>query len=261
MTISNAAQAHHNQLFGDLAAFGSRATLAQTDPEFVAYFDNFAFDEIIADAADLDATVDLHTRLLVQLAATLAAGGLAEFRVLAAAGLANAGVSPVELKELVYHAVPYVGMARVFDYLHAVNDILTAAGVELPLPGQATSTPETRHTRGEQVQERIVGAGRVTQMHADAREDCKHFQRYLTGNCFGDTVARDGLDLRTRELLTFAMLAALGGADAQVRGHVTGNLNVGNSRARLLAVLTVLVPFIGYPRTLNALAAINDLTN
>jgi 4-carboxymuconolactone decarboxylase len=56
------------------------------------------------------------------------------------------------------------------------------------------------------------------------------------------------------------MLAALGGADAQVRGHVTGNLNVGNIRARLLAVLTVLVPFIGYPRALNALAAINEIT-
>ena len=74
-------------------------------------------------------------------------------------------------------------------------------------------------------------------------------------------MARDGLALPTRELLTFAMLAALGGADPQLRGHVAGNLNVGNPRARLLAVLTVLVPFIGYPRTLNALAAINDITN
>ena len=156
MTISNAAKAHHDQLFGE-----RDSTLARTDPEFIAYFDNFAFDEILADAADLDDGVDLHTRLLVQLAAVLAAGGLAEFQVLATAGLANAGVSPVELKELVYHAVPYVGLARVFDYLHAVNDILTAAGVELPLPGQATSTPETRHERGQQVQERIVGAGRV----------------------------------------------------------------------------------------------------
>jgi 4-carboxymuconolactone decarboxylase len=255
MTISNAAKAHHDQLFGE-----RDSALARSDPEFIAYFDNFAFDEILADAADLDDSVDLHTRLLVQLAATLAAGGLAEFKVLATAGLANAGVNPVELKELVYHAVPYVGLARVFDYLHAVNDILAAAGVELPLPGQATSTPETRHERGQQVQERVVGAGRVTQMHADAPPDCKHFQRYLTGNCFGDTVARGGLDLPTRELLTFAMLAALGGADAQVRGHVTGNINVGNTRARMLAVLTLLVPFIGYPRTLNALAAINDLT-
>jgi len=255
MTISNAAKAHHDQLFGE-----RDSALARTDPEFIAYFDNFAFDEILADAADLDDSVDLHTRLLVQLAAVLAAGGLAEFRVLATAGLAKAGVSATELKELVYQALPYVGLARVFDYLHAVNDILRAAGVELPLPRQATSTPETRHERGQQVQERIVGGGRVERMHADAPQDCKHFQRYLTGNCFGDSVARGGLDLPTRELLTFAMLAALGGADAQVRGHVTGNLNVGNIRARLLAVLTVLVPFIGYPRALNALAAINEIT-
>jgi 4-carboxymuconolactone decarboxylase len=55
------------------------------------------------------------------------------------------------------------------------------------------------------------------------------------------------------------MLAALGGCDAQVRGHVAANLNVGNDRQRLLSVLTVLLPFIGYPRTLNALAAINEV--
>ena len=69
-----------------------------------------------------------------------------------------------------------------------------------------------------------------------------------------------GIDLEVRELLTFSMLVALGGADAQVRGHVNGNLRVGNTRARLLAVLTVLVPFIGYPRTLNGLAALDDIT-
>ena len=38
---------------------------------------------------------------------------------------------------------------------------------------------------------------------------------------------------------------------------MAANLHVGNSRLSLIGVLTVLVPFIGYPRTLNALAAIN----
>ena len=69
-----------------------------------------------------------------------------------------------------------------------------------------------------------------------------------------------GLDVRTRELVTFSMLVALGGADPQVKGHVAANLNVGNDRAALLGVLTVLVPFIGYPRTLNGLNAVNDIT-
>ncbi len=100
MAISDAAKANHDQLFGE-----RDSPLARTDPEFVAYFDNFAFDEVIADAAGLDDGVDLHTRLLVQLAAVLAAGGLAEFRVLATAGLANAGISAAELKELALAAI------------------------------------------------------------------------------------------------------------------------------------------------------------
>lgn len=253
MPPTDAAKANHDQLFGDTS------TLARTDPELVAFFDNWAFDEVLRDAAELDGTLDLRGRLLVQLAATAAAGGTAEFRVLAAAALANGGVTPADLRELVYQAVPYLGMARAFDYLHTANDVLTAAGVELPLPEQSASTPDTRLQVGKTVQERIVGPGRVNQMHAAAPDEARHFQRYLTGNCFGDVVARGGLDLPTRELLTFAMLAGLGGADTQVRAHVNGNLNVGNTRARLLAVLTVITPFIGYPRTLNALAAINDI--
>ena len=109
------------------------------------------------------------------------------------------------------------------------------------------------------MQKQIVGAEKVDGMYASASEDVAHIQRYLSANCFGDYVARSGLDLRTRELLTFSMLVALGGADAQVKGHVAGNLNVGNDRATLLAVLTQLLPFIGYPRTLNGLNAVNEI--
>lgn len=255
MAISAAAKGNHDQLFGARAS-----ALAQSDPELLEYFGNFAFGEVPADAARLDDTLGLRTRLMVQLAAILAAGGLAEFRVVAAAAVANGGVSPVELKEIVYQAVAYVGMARAFDYLHAVNDILTTAGVELPLPGQSASTPQTRLEHGKAVQGRIVGDDAVTARLTDTPADEVHFQRYLAANCFGDTVGRGGISLEVRELLTFSMLVALGGADAQVRGHVSGNLRVGNTRARLLAVLTVLVPFIGYPRTLNGLAALNDIT-
>jgi 4-carboxymuconolactone decarboxylase len=155
--------------------------------------------------------------------------------------------------------VPCVGLAKVFDFLHATNDVLTERGVELPLPGQSASTAETRAEVGLAVQKQIVGAEKVDAMYASAGADVMHIQRHLSANCFGDFVARGGIDLRTRELLTFSMLVALGGADAQVKGHVAGNLNVGNDRATLLAVLTQLLPFIGYPRTLNGLNAVNEI--
>jgi 4-carboxymuconolactone decarboxylase len=57
------------------------------------------------------------------------------------------------------------------------------------------------------------------------------------------------------------MLASLGGCEAQLAGHVTANLAAGNDRKTLIAVVTQLLPFIGYPRTLNAIRVINEGTS
>jgi 4-carboxymuconolactone decarboxylase len=248
VTLSDIAQRNHDELFP-----GHVSTLKVTDPELIEVFDNFAFDEVLR-YGDLDA----RTRLMVQLAAIIGAQALGEYRVMLGAAL-TVGVTPIDVKEIVYQAVPYVGLAKVFDFLHVTNEVLTERGVALPLPAQSASTPQTRADVGLAVQNRIVGEARVANMYAHAADDESHFQRYLSANCFGDYVARSGLDLKTRELLTFSMLVALGGADPQVKGHVAGNLNVGNDRATLLAVLTQLLPFIGYPRTLNGLAVINEI--
>ena len=248
MAISETAKHYHEQLFP-----GRVSTLAVTDPELIEVFDNFAFDE--APGHD---GLDTRTRLMVQLAALIGCQALNEYRAMLGAALAN-GVTPVEAKEIVYQAVPYAGMGRAYDFINATNDVLTDQGVRLPLEGQSTTTPATRAATGRAVQGEIVGADRVDRMYASAPDDELHFQQFLSANCFGDHVARAGIDLRVRELLTFAMLASLGGCDPQVRAHVAANLNVGNGRPELIGVITALLPFIGYPRTLNALAAINEL--
>ncbi|MFF5229915.1 carboxymuconolactone decarboxylase family protein [Dactylosporangium sp. NPDC000521] len=248
MAPNEQARKHHDELFP-----GYVSTLAVTDPELIEYFDNFAFDEVLR-YGDLDT----RTRLMVQLAALIAVQGLGEYRVMLGAAL-TVGVTPVEVKEIVYQAVPYVGMGKVFDFLHATNEVLTAYGVELPLEGQSTTTPETRMEHGLAVQQEIVGADVVNAMYANAPADTAHIQRYLSGNCFGDHLTRTGLDLRTRELLTFAMLIAMGGCEPQAKGHLAANRNVGNDRQTLLSVATQLLPFIGYPRTLNAIRLIDDV--
>jgi 4-carboxymuconolactone decarboxylase len=249
MAVSDTARKNHDELFP-----GHVSTLATTDPELIETFDNFAFDEILQHG-----NLDTRTRLMVQLAAMIASQAISEYRAMLGAAL-TVGVTPIEAKEVVYQAVPYVGMAKVFDFLHTTNDVLTERGVKLPLPGQSTTTPQTRATEGLAVQKQIVGADRVDALYAGAPEDEQHIQRYLSANCFGDHLTRTGVDIPTRELLTFAMLVSLGGCEAQVKGHVAANLNVGNDRARLLAVLTQLIPFIGYPRTLNGLRALDEVT-
>jgi 4-carboxymuconolactone decarboxylase len=55
------------------------------------------------------------------------------------------------------------------------------------------------------------------------------------------------------------MLISLGGCEPQAKGHVSANLNVGNDRQNLLSVVTQLLPFIGYPRTLNAVRLIDEV--
>src|SRR6201746_134432 len=173
MAISDTARKNHEELFP-----GHVSTLAVTDPELIGTFDNFAFDEVLRHR-----DLDTRTRFMVQLAAMIASQALREYRVMVGAAL-TVGVTPVEIKEIVYQAVPYVGMAKVFDFIHATNEVLTERGVALPLPSQSTTTPETRAEKGLAVQKQIIGSDYVDKLYASAPADQQHIQRYLSANCF-----------------------------------------------------------------------------
>jgi 4-carboxymuconolactone decarboxylase len=247
MSISATANSNHEKLFPN-----HKSTLKVTDPEFIELFDNFAFDEVLAIG-----TLDDRTRLMVILAALIASQTVNEYKLMLRGAL-NIGVTPVEAKEILYQAVPYCGIAKVFDFLHATNEVLESVGVKLPLPGQSTTTPATRHERGLAVQMEIFG-GMIDAMYAQSPASQMHINQFLSANCFGDYYTRTGLDLKTRELLTFSTILALGGCEPQLKGHIQGNVAVGSDKATLLSVITQLLPYVGYPRTLNALRCLNEV--
>lgn len=247
MAMSNVAKINHEALFPN-----HTSTLKVTDPEFIEFFDNFAFDEVIVATK-----LDTKTRMMVILASLIAQQTLSEFKVMLEAAL-NVGVTPVEIKEIVYQSVPYVGIAKAFDFIHATNDILQSRGIKLPLEGQSTTTPENRFERGLALQKSIFG-DRIDTMRQQAPANQKHIQDFLSDNCFGDYYTRTGLDVKTRELLTFAILMSLGGCEPQLKGHIQGNVNVGHDKEMLLSVVTQLMPYNGYPRTLNAIRCINEV--
>ena len=130
---------------------GCESELAATDPELIEIFDNFAFAEVLG-YGDLD----VKTRMMCILASCIAGAAQTGFRTMLEGAL-NVGVTPVEAKEVVYQAVPYVGMARTVDFVHIVNEVLTARGVALPLEGQSATSPETRFEKGLAVQKAIFG--------------------------------------------------------------------------------------------------------
>ena len=247
MAISETAQKNHEELFPN-----HKSTLKVTDPEFIEVFDNFAFDEVLSYG-----NLDTKTRLMMILASLIAQQTLSEYNMMLGGAL-NAGVTPVEVKEIVYQSVPYVGIAKAFDFIHATNEILESRGIKLPLDGQSTTSSETRFEKGLALQKEIFG-DMIDTMYQESPANQLHIQKYLSANCFGDYYTRKGLDIKTRELLTFSMVLSLGGCEPQLKGHIQGNLNVGNDKEVLLSIVTQLLPYVGYPRTLNAIRCLNEV--
>ena len=226
-------------------------SLYETDPEFMERFSNFAYDEVVNHD-----NLDDKTRFMAILATLIGCSGIDEYKEMLPAAL-NAGVSPIEVKEIVYQSVDYCGIGRTRPFLDATNDILTARGVQLPLKGQATTTMENRLEKGIQTQVDIFG-DRMKNFTQSGDEDTRHINVWLAGNCFGDYYTRTGLDYKQREMITFCFLAAQGGCEPQLTSHAAANIRIGNDKDFLLKIVSQCLPYIGYPRSLNAVRCVKE---
>lgn len=242
------AKQYHEKMFP-----GYHSAFLETDPEFIERFDNFAFDEVINEPGQ---GLDDKTRFLVILADLLGCQGIEEYRAMLPAAL-NFGVTPVEIKEITYQAVAYLGIGRVFPFLKANNELFASKGIALPLEGQTTTTTEQRLAAGTAAQVEIFGEG-MRDFYASGPEETRHINRWLTDNCFGDYYTRNGLTARQREMITFCFLAAQGGCEPQLTAHAAANIRLGNDQAFLIRVVSQSVPYIGYPRCLNALRCVSE---
>lgn len=220
----------------------------ETDPEFAERFEQFAFDEVVNEPGQ---QLDEVTRHMAILATLLGCQGTEAFRLELPCAL-DAGVTPVMAKEIVYQAVDYLGIGRVLPFLDITNEVLISRGAALPLEGQCTTTMEDRLEKGAQAQADIFGP------HMLEAWKTGHINRWLAANCFGDYYTRTGLTLAQREMITFCFLAAQGGCKPQLTAHAKGNMNLGNDKAFLIRVVSQCLPYIGYPRSLNAITCVNQ---
>ncbi len=229
--------------------------LAQTDPEFAQIFTNFAFGEVLSTSPELEPLAE-PTRYLAILATLLGCQGLDAFRLMLPLAL-DGGVTPIEVKETVYQAAAYLGLGRMLPFLSAVNEELSRRGIALPLEPQGTVQPEQRREAGNRVQVEAFGEG-LRNSWEHGPEEKRHINSWLASNCFGDYYTRTGLSLPQREMITFCFLAAQGGCEPQLTAHARANMTVGNDRLFLIQVVSRCLPYIGYPRSLNALNCIEN---
>jgi len=232
--------------------FGAPAVMSATDPELMSILQRFIFGEVFYMG-----NLDDKTRELITITALTTNQTLPQLKAHTNAAL-NIGVSPVEIREVVYQCAPFIGFPKVLNALDTVNSVFKSRGVKLPLENKGTVKENERFEKGKEMQVPLYGEGMRKNMKDLPGEFGVSIPDLLTVSCFGDFYTRDGLDVKTRELIIYCALATLGGTERQMASHAVGNLKVGNTKETLISAMVQCYPYIGFPRISNAINVIKD---
>lgn len=221
--------------------------LHTTDPEFAERFEYFAFNEVVNEE---NQQLQPAARYLAILAALIGCGGTEAYKETLPRALQN-GITPITAKEIVYQAADYLGYGRMLPFLNITNEVLTEAGVKLPLDGQATTTLDNRLQKGIEAQAEIFGE------HMKEAWKSGHINRWLAGELLRGLLypkrAQPG-GTRAHHLLFSYGAGRLRTAAYRSRKR---KYEYGNDKEFLIKVVSQCLPYIGYPRSLNAIACIN----
>jgi 4-carboxymuconolactone decarboxylase len=110
---------------------------------------------------------------------------------------------------------------------------------------------DSQFNRGLAKRSQVMGEDFVAKAFGKATDFTLPMQHYITRNAWGDVWQRDGLDLKTRSLITIAMLTALG-KQHELKGHVRGALNNGANVLEIQEVLLHASVYCGVPSAVEA---------
>lgn len=117
-----------------------------------------------------------------------------------------------------------------------------------------------RYERGEKLMRTIDGDKVADNLIARYDDLAPDFTRYLVEFAFGEIYAREG-DLKHKELIAVASLATMGGCDSQLETHVHGAFNVGLTESEIVEAVMTLIPYIGFPKALNAMSVVKRVVD
>ena len=234
--------------------FGGEALTGQgTDPEMMDILQKFIFGEVFQTGE-----LTLKQREMITCITLATMQTLPQLKAHAGAAL-NVGVTPEELREVMYLTAPFIGFPKMLNAVATVNEVFTERGISLPLEKQGKVTEETRHETGKAIQDKLYPGGIASVMEGVPGNMGKDVEQFLTDYFFGDIYSRGALDLQTRELLGYCVLTTLE-AESQLHSHYHGNINAGNSPETLTAAVIQCLPYIGFPAAIKALRIIKEET-
>lgn len=233
--------------------FGGEALTGQgADPEMMDILQKYIFGEVFRTG-----NLDMKTREMITCITLTTMQTLPQLKAHAGAAL-NVGVTPVELRELVYLCAPYIGFPKTLNALATINEVFKERGLTLPLESRGTVTEANRSEKGREIQEQLDG---------DIEEEIlknlpgglgDEVARFITEFAYGDIYTRSGMDMPTRELMVYCILTTLEAED-QLLSHTNSNIKLGNDKETLTAAVIQCAPYIGFPLALKALKVIQSV--
>lgn len=231
---------------------GEALTPAGDDPEMMAILQKYIFGEVFTVGE-----LDMKTREMITVTSLAVQQTLPQLKSHINAAL-NVGVTPIELREAIYQLAPFIGFPKALNALGVLNEVFKERGIETPLKSTATVKEEERYKRGFAIQNPLYGDEIKLAMEGLPDDMGADVARYLTEVCFGDFYTREGLDVKTRELLFVAALVTTGNT-ATLKSHIKGNLKAGNSKETITAAIIQCLPYVGFPNTLAALKTLKEV--
>jgi len=234
------------------ALFGGEALSGQgTDPEMMDLLQKFIFGEVFQTG-----NLDIKTREMITCVTLTTMQTLPQLKAHIGASL-NIGITPIEIRESIYLCAPFIGFPKTLNALSTANEVFKEQGIALPLEKQGMVNEQNRGTKGAEIQQPLYGDAikKALKDLPDGLGD--DVARFLTEYGFGDIYTRGGLDLKTKELLVYAVITTLE-ADSQLRSHTLSNIKLGNDKSTLTSVVIQCLPYIGFPAAMKTLRIIQE---
>lgn len=247
MTRTEICKKNYKALFG-----GEALTDNGNDAEMMAILQKYIFGEVFAIGE-----IDNKTREMITVTVLAVEQALPQLKAHINAAL-NVGVTPIELREIIYQCAPFIGFPKTLNALGVLNEVFKEREIKTPLEAQVTVQEEDRFEKGLAIQSPIYGDEIKQAMTGLPDNIGDDVAKLLTEVCFGDFYTRKGLDIKTRELIVLSILVTTGDSDT-LKSHIKGNLKVGNSEKIITAVIIQCMPYTGFPNALKALKVLKEV--
>lgn len=238
---------NYSTLFG-----GEALTPTGDDPEMMAILQKYIFGEVFTVGE-----LDIKTRELITVTSLAVQQTLPQLKA-HANGALNAGATPIELREAIYQLAPFIGFPKTLNALGVLNEVFKERGIATPLKSTATVKEDERYQRGFEIQNPLYGDEIKQSMEGLPDDMGADVARFLTEVCFGDFYTREGLDVKTRELLFISALVTTGNTTT-LKSHIKGSIKAGNSAETVTAAIIQCMPYVGFPNTLAALRTLKEV--